>query len=129
MKPPIPRPKYGTKWSIYDLFLEDNEIINFKYGIGIIDAKLDDKFKPKPSRIRHYFSYKYKDKPSYIYSILMAEPSFNKNINNSFVSKLKTNKEVQTVLSKKYRSLLDESEKSIVSVESPDLPDSPDLPN
>jgi hypothetical protein len=59
----------------------------------------------------------------------MAEPSFNKNINNSFVSKLKTNKEVQTVLSKKYRSLLDESEKSIVSVESPDLPDSPDLPN
>jgi hypothetical protein len=37
----------------------------------------------------------------------MAKPFSLESINNIFVSKLKTNKEVQAVLSNKYRSILD----------------------
>ena len=113
---PIPTPSQPIdstkKPSIFQL-LNGGEQIPFEYGIGIIDSKIENKF--RVSELRHYFSYRLpsKNNPSvyenpYIYRIILAKPTLNdiKTINNVFAGKFKTEKVRVTELTNKYESIL-----------------------
>ena len=106
------QPIDGKNLSILQL-LNGGEQISFKYGIGIIDSKIEDKF--KPSDLRHYFSYRLpsNNKPGgyenpYIYRVIISSPSIRdiKNINNLFAGKLKSSKLLKKELSDKYADIL-----------------------
>ena len=99
-----------TKGSIYELlFGEPVTPETLTYGIGIIDSKLDQ---PQPERVRYYFLYRqpatqsriFGNKPQsepFIFRVDMEQQSF-RYINDVFVSKLKTNKTKEDLLTKKY---------------------------
>ena len=106
------QPTDGKNLSIFQL-LNGGEQISFKYGIGIIDSKIEDKF--KPSDLRHYFSYRLpsNNKPGgyenpYIYRVIISSPSIRdiKNINNLVAGKLKSSKLLKKELSDKYADIL-----------------------
>ena len=106
------QPTDSKNLSIFQL-LNGGEQISFKYGIGIIDSKIEDKF--KPSDLRHYFSYRLpsNNKPGgyenpYIYRVIISSPSIRdiKNINNLFAGKLKSSKLLKKELSDKYADIL-----------------------
>jgi hypothetical protein len=112
------QPTDGKNLSIFQL-LNGGEQISFKYGIGIIDSKIEDKF--KPSDLRHYFSYRLpsNNKPGgyenpYIYRVIISSPSIRdiKNINNLFAGKLKSSKLLKKELSDKYADILTEENNS-----------------
>jgi len=106
------QPTDSKNLSIFQL-LNGGEQISFKYGIGIIDSKIEDKF--KPSDLRHYFSYRLpsNNKPGgyenpYIYRVIISSPSIRdiKNINNLVAGKLKSSKLLKKELSDKYADIL-----------------------